>query len=101
MDTSEIIQQLRDLQIEQNKLFQELNQITNQPKPETTAQATASPADRGKVPPTSEDLKIGDTIVLLTNGIRCKKGYSQSGTHHRQCCTLHGHQERTFNVQES
>ena len=74
MDTSEIIQRLRDLQIKQNKLFQELHRRTKQLKPEPAAQAMSSPVNKGMEPTMSEDLKGGDTITLLTNGTQCKKG---------------------------
>ena len=74
MDTSEIIQRLRDLQIEQNKLFRELDRRYKQPKSEPTDQPAENPGDRNTPPAATEGLEVGDTIVLLMNGLRCKKG---------------------------
>jgi hypothetical protein len=63
MNTTDIIERLQQLQIEQNELFAQL----------TTPEAKS----KGVVKNNSEEgneLKIGDHITLLSSGVRSKKG---------------------------
>ena len=72
MNTSDIIEQLQKLQIEQNKLLTQL--IT----PEAKSKGYPQPVrQKGVVKSSSEEsekLKVGDYITLLSSGVRSKKG---------------------------
>ena len=75
MDTSHIIEQLSNLQIEQNKLIAQLIKQNNN----TKLNQKGNP--KSEIPKGAEDksagnntIKIGDRITLLTNGVRSKKG---------------------------
>ena len=74
MSTSDIIHQLQKLQIEQNKLIKEL-----------VASTSGNPTTEGDIEPaqlerkqrssnSSEEFKVGDQVILLTRGVRSKKG---------------------------
>ena len=74
MDTSDIIEQLQKLQIEQNKLLAQL--ITHETKGKSIPESNQEP-DRQKkevAKEGKENLKIGDCITLLSSGVRSKKG---------------------------
>ena len=62
MEISDLVAQLNKLQIEQNKI---LEQIADRSKP-----ADKKP----KAAKVDKDLAVGDNIVLLTNGAKCRKG---------------------------
>ena len=72
MNTSDIIERLQKLQIEQNELFAQL--IT----PEAKSKGDPQPVrQKGVVKSSSEEsekLKVGDYITLLSSGVRSKKG---------------------------
>jgi hypothetical protein len=76
MSTSDIIEQLSKLQLEQNKLIAQLIKQTTKrehnpkgkPKLEIPEDAEEAKSERNKA------IKIGDRITLLTNGVRSKKG---------------------------
>ena len=75
MDASDIIEQLSNLQIEQNKLIAQLIKQNNN----TKLNQKGNP--KSEIPKGAEDKsagnntnKIGDRITLLTNGVRSKKG---------------------------
>ena len=68
MDVSELIAQLTKLQLEQNKIFEQLAVISDTDKTHKTADKKPRATDN------NEDLKIGDHVILLTGGTRCKKG---------------------------
>ena len=74
MDLSDIIDKLQKLQIEQNKLIEELvaskGGITITKEDPEPAQQESTQRPRGK----SEELKAGEQIILLTSGVRSKKG---------------------------
>ena len=57
MDISDLVKQLSQLQLEQNKIIEQI-----------TARATATPTEP------EDTIHIGDHVLLLTGGIRCIKG---------------------------
>ena len=63
MNTSDIIERLQKLQIEQNELFAQL--ITPEAKSKGVVKSSREE---------SAKLKIGDYITLLSSGVRSKKG---------------------------
>ena len=67
MDTSEIIEQLQKLQIKQNELIAQL--VSRNSKPVTKQEKSLENSIDD-----SEKLKIGDSITLLSSGVRSKKG---------------------------
>jgi hypothetical protein len=76
MDTSDIIEQLSKLQLEQNSSIAQLIKQNNKGvsttkggiKPPKQKSARKNESDK------NESVKIGDRIVLLTSGVRSKKG---------------------------
>ena len=68
MDVSNLIAQLTKLQLEQNKILEQLAVISNTDKTQNTVDKKHRATD------INEDLKIGDHGILLTGGTRCKKG---------------------------
>lgn len=74
MNTSDIIDQLQKLQIEQNKLIEELV-ASKSDNPTTKEDPEPAQQERKQRPSNrSEKLKVGDQIILLTRGVRSKKG---------------------------
>ena len=68
MEIADIIQQLQDLQIKQDELLSQLASKQAQP---TNSQA--KPA-KTSVSVASQELKPGDSIILLTGGIIVRRG---------------------------
>ena len=75
MKIADIVQQLQDLQIKQDELLSQLaskqaQPANSQPKPkEELTEAKPAKASRG----ISQELKAGDSIILLTGGIVARK----------------------------
>ena len=76
MSTSDIIERLSKLQLEQNSLIAQLINQNNKKgpnikggiKPPKQKSAEENESDR------NGSIKVGDRITLLTNGVRSKKG---------------------------
>ena len=89
MDTSDIIDRLQKLQIEQNKLIEELiasksdSPITKEDPEPAQQESTQRPRDKSK------KLQAGDQIILLTSGVRSKKGDKARVTTKTKGNTIH------------
>ena len=72
MDISSLVDKLKELQIEQDKILQQIRVInesdTNRHKSEGPTSTRAGPRN------TSTSLSVGDHVTLLTGGIKCNKG---------------------------
>ena len=76
MNTSDIIEQLQRLQIEQNKLIAQLIVSKSDNKPvlknvQVTPQQKEAKTRAGN---SNERVQVGDHITLLTSGVRSRKG---------------------------
>ena len=72
MDISSLVDKLKELQIEQDKILQQIQAINESDTNRGTA-GTQTP-NRARPQSTTTDLKTGDHVTLLTGGIKCKKG---------------------------
>ena len=76
MSTSNIIERLSKLQLEQNSLIAQLINQNNKKVPNIKGglkppkQKSSEKNESGK----NSSIKVGDHIILLTNGVRSKKG---------------------------
>jgi hypothetical protein len=76
MDTSDIIEQLAKLQLEQTLLISQLIKQNNK-EVSSTKEGVKPPKRKSAEEPKStknDSIKIGDRITLKTSGVRSKKG---------------------------
>ena len=92
MKVSDLIAKLQQLQIEQNKILDQLA-------------GTNEPAERK--PNKGENLQVGDHVVLFTSGIKCRKGdkalvtkVTTSAVHFTVLRNKHATYKRHRNVQK-
>ena len=72
MDISSLVNKLKELQIEQDNILQQIQAINEL---DTNRGTTGIPAsNRAHPQSTSTRLKTGDHVTLLTGGIKCNKG---------------------------
>ena len=90
MDIPALIKQLSQLQLEQNKIIEQI-----------TARATATPTEP------EDTIHIGDHVLLLTGGIRCIKGdsarvtkVSDSAVHFTEIRNKHNTYKKHRNVRK-
>ena len=72
MDISSLVDKLKELQIEQDQILQQIQAINES---DTNRHTTEGPAlNRARPRSTSTRLHTGDHVTLLTGGIKCSKG---------------------------
>ena len=72
MEISSLVDKLRELQIEQDIILQQIQAISESDAHEDTTEAPAQNSTHPRS--TNTGLKVGDHVTLLTGGIRCNKG---------------------------
>ena len=79
---NDLIRELKELRIEQSQLVQQvynldnkINNLENRIQNVTQRKPTSKTDVQPKSGPSEEsDLQVGDIVVLLTKGVRCRKG---------------------------